>query len=789
MAADLQREDQLGAGFASFLATLLLAALLYAIMLGLLTVAHAVRNNEEIVIRNDDDARDVRYKRRKREGLPDDFFLTTGYSYDWIFVFQVRNEWDELSDFQKEFSMKRVINSLTMAGLETSQFYSVQRDEVYCKIRVPRARLVAQADKTNYKLLLDSREAELEVKRGRTAKQPVGPPTTVWKGRLIEDQFAQSEYSVYDYIYGQYQQARAAQPGGVAVETSQFPRLYKKHELENGVMSEFGSVDRIKLMKTIFEGPKSDKCCGMNLSLLVSNECILGAFPLHDYKMKVMLEKKWLRAHQLPWNQPIWDVKCYFGEKVALFFAFVGHLNGWLMLPALFGLGVYVHMAAASSYTVGSQIWFGIFLAVWATFMLEFWKRKECTLVMMWGMTGFEEAEPDRPEFEGELVPSPVDGESSTYFPESEAAKAVAKTTTSLAVVVLGLVAVFAAIFALSSVMNIDEIGNDVTMQEWVDLAQLIPALLCALVIMVSSRLFSGVAVALTDMENHRTDTQYEDAVIVKTFIFEFFNSYSAPFYVIFLKAYAPGDACVGGCVRELHYLMGSIFFSIILVQSLLQIYEPVVASRKKEAEEREGADPSKQMSSIEKQYMLQEYDPMFGSFKHFRDIAIQFGYAVLFSVAFPLAPLLAFVSTYFEIRVDSWVLLQKCRRVVPTGVEDIGTWQSVFETLASVSVISNMGILFLVSESEINVTWVSRMLLFLVAEHAIFLVQMLFALLVEDVPMSTTAQLERQEFLAGKLIDNLPDDDLEAVVDEDDDDDAANFIDQIYDEDEDPAL
>merc|ERR1719329_1916885 len=175
----------------------------------------------------------------------------------------------------------------------------------------------------------------------------------------------------------------------------------------------------------------------------------------------------------------------------------------------------------------------------------------------------------------------------------------------------------------------------------------------------------------------------------------------------------------------------------------------------------------------------------MFGSFKHFRDIPIQFGYAVLFSVAFPLAPLLAFVSTYFEIRVDSWVLLQKSRRVVPTGVEDIGTWQSVFETLASVSVISNMGILFLVSESEINVTWVSRMLLFLVAEHAIFLVQMLFALLVEDVPMSTTAQLERQEFLAGKLIDNLPDDDLDAVVDEDDDDDAANFIDQIYDEDE----
>lgn len=67
------------------------------------------------------------------------------HSYDWVFVFQVRDEWDDLDDFQKEFSMKRVINALAAAGLHTSQFYSVQRDEVYCKIRCPRDRLVAQA--------------------------------------------------------------------------------------------------------------------------------------------------------------------------------------------------------------------------------------------------------------------------------------------------------------------------------------------------------------------------------------------------------------------------------------------------------------------------------------------------------------------------------------------------------------------------------------------------------------------------------------------------------------------
>lgn len=37
-------------------------------------------------------------------------------SFDWVFVFQVRNEWDELDDYQREFSMKNVINLLVLAG-------------------------------------------------------------------------------------------------------------------------------------------------------------------------------------------------------------------------------------------------------------------------------------------------------------------------------------------------------------------------------------------------------------------------------------------------------------------------------------------------------------------------------------------------------------------------------------------------------------------------------------------------------------------------------------------------
>jgi len=597
-------EDDMGVAFPSFITCVILGISLYALMLLLLMFAHSARRAQEIAIRNDDDARDVRFKRRKRDDLPDDFFLTYGYSYDWVFVFEVRNEWDELDDFQKEFSMKRVLNHLVMAGLETSQFYSVQRDEVYCKIRCPLDRLVAQADAVDFKLLLDPAAAEKELRSGRRAHAigRKGPNTLLWKGRIIEDQFNQSPYSVYDYIYGKYNMAPPV-PGKI-IETSMYPKLYLKHELENGVVSEFSSIDRIKIMKTIFEGSRNEKCCGMNLSQLVSNECIISAFPLHNYKEKVLLEKKWLRAHQYPWNQPLWDIKAYYGEKVGLFFAFLGHINSWLMVSAAFGIYVYADMAASGSYTVVSQFWFGIFLALWSTLLLEFWKRQESTLVMQWGMEGFEQEEDDRPEYTGEEMPSPVDGEEVLYYPQSELLKAISKSIVILLAIIVVLLGIFASIFALSAFINLDlDVHKDLS-TSFMDFGQFIPSMMCALVILFasSSGYFEMIAVALTDMENHRTDTEYEDAMIAKTFMFEFFNSYSACFYVLFLKHYSYNDSCTHGCIRDLHYLLGSIFFTIIVVQNLLQVYAPMVAAKKKEQEERDGADPTKPFSNIEKQ-------------------------------------------------------------------------------------------------------------------------------------------------------------------------------------------
>jgi cytochrome bd-type quinol oxidase subunit 2 len=54
--------------------------------------------------------------------------------------------------------------------------------------------------------------------------------------------------------------------------------------------------------------------------------------------------------------------------------------------------------------------------------------------------------------------------------------------------------------------------------------AQSVASILNALQIQVTNFVYSFIATALTDFENHRTDTEYEDSMVLKIFIFQFVN-------------------------------------------------------------------------------------------------------------------------------------------------------------------------------------------------------------------------------------------------------------------------
>ena len=307
----------------------------------------------------------------------------------------------------------------------------------------------------------------------------------------------------------------------------------------------FRGCDRLKLIQSILTARKFEGGCHMDVYKLMKLNCMLGYFALHDYVELRTLEEKWLRFCQMPWNQPVDDVKDYFGEKIGLYFLWLGHYTTWLLPAAIVGFFAWINIAVKENDPNQAVIapYFAAFMAVWATLFLEFWKRKEKTYAMRWGTVGFEEEEVTRPQFIGERRSNPINGKDYLYFPAKSQHYRLCKSSTIIAgfiVVVIGVVAsIFIMRLFLSQITAL-VVGG-------VQTAAIIASMANAIQIQVMNMIYGDMAIKLNDYENHRTDTGYEDNLIAKSFVFQFVNSYAALIYIAFFKPFLVDlDPCVG---------------------------------------------------------------------------------------------------------------------------------------------------------------------------------------------------------------------------------------------------
>lgn len=91
-------------------------------------------------------------------------------------------------------------------------------------------------------------------------------------------------------------------------------------------------------------------------------------------------------------------------------------------------------------------------------------------------------------------------------------------------------------------------------------LAQTSASVINSLLIEVMNYIYSFLAYALTEWENFRTETSFENSIITKIFIFQFINSYASFFYLAFV-AQSVGECSVErGCMPDLAYNIGIIF-------------------------------------------------------------------------------------------------------------------------------------------------------------------------------------------------------------------------------------
>lgn len=654
------------------------------------------------------------------ETQPDVFQSQYGYSWDLCLIFPTEAP-------QGVPPATEIVERLHVAGLETFLYYSVQRDEIVCKIRAPLERLARYASDVEYIMLFDEAKLKRAVEEGSK-----DPPIA---GRHITHDPTITTYRPYEYIYGKY-----------GANT----RLAHMYACPPYLEHPFSSVHRIKLIRRMIESTVGDGC-GINMSVLQKNHALKAFFPLHDEERRFRLYRIWVRRCSNPGHQPLDQVKDYLGEKIGLYFALLGHYTSWLGPLSILGVIMSIDQLLEWNLDATLAPYFSVFVSFWAVLMLEFWKRKEARLAMRWGMSEFEAIENDRPEFKGDTMVSFIDGSPMTYYPPEDYVQLMFVANTLVVGMVALAIALIAGIFVL-------EVNWDASYSTFLSTyGSYLASFMLSLEIQVMNFFYRKVAVWTTERENHRTDTVFEDTLIAKLAIFQFVNSYASLFYIAFIQPFTWSGCPYSSCLDSLCQSLAIIFCTRLVIANTVEIYLPRFKMKQKMKEEREGVSDDVLFSEAELEFTLEGYDEMMGPLGDMSEIAIQFGYVTLFVVSFPIAPLLAYISNCVEIRVDAVKILYQHRRPFPRGTQDIGTWQMVWTAVATVAVASNAALILFTAQ---QVTWSTENQVwgFVLWQYGVFACMGLFALVVEDVPTDVGIQLGRQTFIRSKVVDQIPD-------------------------------
>ncbi|XP_035537219.1 anoctamin-6 [Morone saxatilis] len=508
-----------------------------------------------------------------------------------------------------------------------------------------------------------------------------------------------------------------------------------------------------------------------------------AAYPLHDCRFNVkskedscpneryLLYQEWANPKSFYKMQPLDLIRKYYGEKIGIYFAWLGFYTIMLALAAAVGLGCFIYgyrTQDTSTWSkevcdpeIGGQIvmcpqcdreckyWrlnstceaskklcifdnfgtlvFAVFMSIWVTLFLEFWKRYQAELEYEWDTVEFlEQEEPPRPEYEAKCIyerKNPVTGVKETV-PYTACGRCF-RVSLGIGTVVFWIFLILASIvaiivyrlavfFAFSAKLRTQDLRELEPLKEYVtpQMATSVTAsLISFVVIMILNILYERVAIWITDFELPRTKTDYENSLTLKMFLFQFVNYYSSCFYIAFVKGKAvgyPGDPVYllgkyrneecdpGGCLIELTTQLSIIMGGKAIWNNIQEVLLPWLKNLIFRYFTR--VTSQKVIPRWEQDYELQPVSQL-GLFYEYLEMVIQFGFVTLFVASFPLAPVLALVNNLFEIRVDAWKITTQFRRVVPEKAQHIGAWQPILGGIAILAVATNAMIIAFTSD------------------------------------------------------------------------------------------
>ncbi|XP_058925426.2 anoctamin-9 [Kogia breviceps] len=500
------------------------------------------------------------------------------------------------------------------------------------------------------------------------------------------------------------------------------------------------ATTRIRIVHFVLN---SKMAAGDTLQELVKDGVFEAGFPLH--KGEEDLKWKWARWINMFQEQPIGDIRNYFGEKVALYFAWLGWYTYMLVPAAVVGLIIFlsgfahfeasqisreiceahdVYMCPRGDHNPRYQrlsetcafaklthlfdnegtVLFAMFMALWATVFLELWKLERARVVLQWDLYGWDE---DQEEMALGLTACP-DYQPRLHQHSYMRSTVILLLSLLMICLMIGMAHVLVIYRVLAAALfssALPFLGEQVTTAVVVT-----GALVHYVSILVMTKINKYVALKLCDFEKPRTFSERESKFTIKFFTLQFFAHFSSLIYIAFILGRINGnpgksvrlaglwklEEChLSGCMMDLFVQMAIIMGLKQTLSNCMEYLGPWLA-HKCRSMRATSQDP--ELRHWQRNYRLNPVNT-FSLFEEFMEMMIQYGFTTIFVAAFPLAPLLALFSNLVEIRLDAIKMVWLQRRLVPRKAKDIGTWLQVLEIIGVLAVITNGMVIAFTSE------------------------------------------------------------------------------------------
>ncbi|KAH8068298.1 intracellular chloride channel [Aureococcus anophagefferens] len=530
--------------------------------------------------------------------------------------------------------------------------------------------------------------------------------------------------------------------------------------------------DRLYLTKRIIDEV-------FDFGVLKEKDVVGGLHALHDANYGEMPTTDWFQK-RWPWSQPLMEIRSYYGEKIALYFAWLSFYGYMLMMPAIAGLLALLYTSAfdVDDEAKGihyDQFLMAVFLVVWSAYYKEQWDIESQYCAVKWGTLNFEEEEADRPQFVGdEDQPrriSPITNQNETYYPPERRFKTQTFSVFLILIFIVALVTIVLVIFKVQYVM-LYELGG-----VWASLADYV-TIFQSLLIQVMSYLYGIQAEIMNNHENYQTQTAYENNLITKKFCFEIFNNYSALAITAFFKGVyfeCTDDDCLGDLYSLLVSIMGTRYalnilsaFSTRIKRAIEYFMPPTIEdddSDDEEDEENGKEEKAAEAPRFEAELKLDDFE---STFDDFAEIVLQMGLVTMFTLGWYLVPLLGAGEILLQIRVDAFKMTSQVKRPDPMPAETVGSWGMLMESMGLLAVYCNSAIIVFTTHSLNTYNLLQKVIIFFVLEQVILALKIGMHAYIDDEPTALNELKRRQAFVVNRHKNVVFDDD------EDDDDDGA---------------